>query len=97
MALIVLAWELDEIGTGWGVWALALGTIGLVGLLWDQTRLTARDPVEPSLLAAPLLLFALVDMPVAGLVASTLLAGILLALGQRSIAGPDADPPVRPV
>lgn len=93
LALIVLAWELDGIGTGWGVWPLALGTIGLVALIWDQTRLTGREPVEPSLLAAPLFLFALLDMPVAGLMSTALLAGALLAIGQRRMTGTAADPP----
>lgn len=97
LALLVLAWELDGIGTGWGVWPLSLGTIGLVALIWDQTRITGREPVEPSLLAAPLFVFALFDMPVQGLAASTLLAGLVLTLGQRRIAGPDSDIPARPV
>lgn len=91
VALIILAWGLDGVGRGWGVWPLALGTIGLIGLLWDQTRLTGRDPVEPSLLAVPLFLFAVIDMPLLGLAASTVLAGALLAIGQRGIPGRDDD------
>lgn len=94
VAFITLAWGLDGIGAGWGVWPLALGTIALIGLLWDQTRLTGRDPVEPSLLAAPLFLFAVIDMPLLGLASSTVLAGALLAFGQRNMAGPDANPSV---
>jgi hypothetical protein len=88
LALLAMGWKLDESGAGWGVWTLAFGAIGLGGLLWDQARLTGRDPVQPSLLATPLLLSVL-GMPVLGMAGSALLTGGLLAVRQRQLGNRD--------
>lgn len=88
IGLLVLAWVLQEAGAGWGVWPIALATIGLSGLLWDQSRITGLAPPQPAWTALLLLVFAIPGWPVLGMAATALFVGWLLGWRQRRIPGP---------
>lgn len=91
LVLLVLAWTLAP-AAGWGVWPLAAGTIAFAALGSHQARFTGRDLSSRTLLAVIFLLFALFGMPVAGMGATTLIAGAALAYGQHRAAKMLTDP-----
>lgn len=83
LATAVLAWRLAQDGAGWGVWALALTTIALMGAASGQDRLLGRSYLNAPALAALYLPFAFFGYPVGGLGATAIAAFGALLFGQR--------------
>ncbi|RJF90969.1 hypothetical protein [Sphingomonas cavernae] len=82
----VLAWRLAKDGAGWGVWALALTTIALMGAVSGQDRLIGRAYMNAPALAGLYLPFAFFGYPTGGLAATALTAFGALLFGQRLLA-----------